>query len=694
MSLTLFGYTLAAVAYGALSLVLLWARESNREGNALLVVVLGTALWGCAIVALLAVAGVPAFRYTALADALRAGTWTLCLLSLIPGRGSAGTAKGVIVGVGAVLLVATLVEPFLLSAVRFDSYTLLAWALLGCFTVWQVLRKASAEHRQVLRVFLWTLVVVGIWDVLVFAHGVVTGSVDMYLWASRAFVATVAVPFLLFAAKRHPNWTETLFVSREFVFYVATLTGISAYLMAIAIGGIAIRERGGEWGAAIQAAYVIAAVLLLVMLVSSQRLRARVRVFISKHFYRNRYDYRDEWLRLIRTLSDSDEKGSIDQRSIQALCAIVGSAGGDLWLDRDGRAVYEPFASWQSPFPKQEFIATSPLVRFIREHQWVIDSRQYEDEPQLYENAFADENAKLPPNSLIVPLMHQQELLGLMRLDRPAGLRWLNFEDHDLLRTAGRQVAAFLAHDMARERLAETQQFDAYNKLSAFVMHDLKNLLAQQALLVENAKKFRNRPEFVEDAITTIDSGVQRMRRLLWHLQRDSSLDQKRRVELNGLLLRVVSGCSEGSKPPCSFTGGPTCWVRARPDQLSSVFTHVINNAQEATIGGGVVSVSLAARADGRVAVEVSDRGKGMTEEFVRRKLFKPFETTKGRSGMGIGAYQAREVVRGLGGEMVVSSEPGRGTTVVIYLPGEGLMSDDAPAPAAFADPQGADSAP
>src|SRR5207344_1080832 len=129
----------------------------------------------------------------------------------------------------------------------------------------------------------------------------------------------------------------------------------------------------------------------------------------------------------------------------------------------------------------------SPLVQFLKQQQWVVDSREYESDPERYQHAFREAPQELPPQSLIVPLMHQSEMLGILRLKRPAALRALNYEDHDLLKTAGRQVAAFLAHDLARERLAEARQFDAYHKLSAFVMHDLKNVLAQQALLVNNA---------------------------------------------------------------------------------------------------------------------------------------------------------------------------------------------------------------
>jgi len=200
-------------------------------------------------------------------------------------------------------------------------------------------------------------------------------------------------------------------------------------------------------------------------------------------------------------------------------------------------------------------------------------------------------------------------------------------------------------------------------------MHDLKNVLAQQALLLANAKKFGQRPEFLEDVTRTVDNGVQRMRRLLRQLQQGTSINQVERVELNKLLLRVVSDFSDDGKASCSLCDGEALWVRADFEQLRSVLAHVVQNAKDATAAGGTINVSLTRCADGRALVEVRDNGAGMTEEFIRRKLFKPFESTKGSLGMGIGAHQAREVVRALGGDMVVTSEPARGTAVQIYLP-------------------------
>ena len=671
MTFSVVSYGAAAVAYCLLTLMLVLSRRAGRDSVWVLVAVAGMAAWGAAIAAslLLADPGVARPPGTVVADALRSLTWVWCLLGALPGKASWRNIKGVLGAASATIALFALAMTLLGWNPEDSNLTLLALAIIGFLTIEQILRNSTPEQKRTLKPFVWTLGAILGYDLFTFSDAVLFDALDARLWAFRGLLAALAVPVLLLSAKRHPDWTQTLFVSRDIVFYSATLTGVGVYLVAMAAGGFVIRERGGEWGAAIQFAYLIAALGVLAFVLSSARLKVELRVFISKHFYRNRYDYRDQWLRLTRMLSDAKQQElPLDQRSIKALCAIIDGGGGQLWLDRSGRSVFEPFAAWRAQFPVAEYTADSALVRFLRQTQWVIDTRQYAADPEHYQHAFRDAPIPLPPDSLIVPLIHQNEMLGIVRLDCHETLRELNYEDHDLLKTAGRQIAAFLAHDLAVERLSETRQFEAFNKLSAFVMHDIKNLLAQQALLVNNSKKFRDRPEFVDDVIKTVESGVQRMRKLLRQLEQGALLESQQRIDLGKLILRAVSSCADERNVRCTLPDRSAVWVRGNPEQLSSVMIHIIQNAQEASAKNGLVNVSLTANADGAL-VEVQDEGHGMSEEFVRRRMFKPFETTKGASGMGIGAYQAREVVRTLGGELSVASEVGKGTRVRIMLP-------------------------
>ncbi|HJR69419.1 MAG TPA: XrtA/PEP-CTERM system histidine kinase PrsK, partial [Gammaproteobacteria bacterium] len=642
MIFAVLSYAAAGLAYGILGLLLALSRQGAAEGRWLLAVVGGMSIWAWLMAALALLSGGNVLFIAYVADAARGFLWTFSLLSMLPGGAWQGARRGLSAGAG-LLVVAAVALPFV-GGGGYSPLVVLGSSILVCLAIEQVFRNSGRQEKRVLVPLVAGVVGVFAYDLFVFADAVLLNSIEPRFWAARGLVAAIAVPFLLIFAKRHPDWTKSLFVSRHVVFYSTTVTGVGLYLVAMAVVGFLIRREGGEWGGVLHLAFSVAALGVLLFVLSSSRLRAAGRMFLTKHFYRNQYEYRDEWLRLIRTLSASSSEMPLDQRAIVALADIVASPGGQLWLRRDAAGAYEPFAARNAPFPDKEYASDAPIVRFLAEQGWVIDSEEYAQDPDLYNHAFRDAPDDLPPSSFIVPLFHRDGMLGLARLVRPEKHRALNFEDHDLLKTAGRQVAAFLAHDLAMEQLAEASQFEAYSKLSAFVIHDLKNLLAQQALLVENAKKFQHRPEFVADVVKTVDNGVQRMRRLLRQLERDSG-EREHRIELSSVVKEAVDACSKGRGVMPSFNGVSPIWVHAPSDRLASVVGHIIANAQDATGAGGAITVTVA-EADSKALIEVRDTGAGMTEEFIRKRLFKPFDTTKGMAGMGVGVYQAREIVR------------------------------------------------
>jgi putative PEP-CTERM system histidine kinase len=213
--------------------------------------------------------------------------------------------------------------------------------------------------------------------------------------------------------------------------------------------------------------------------------------------------------------------------------------------------------------------------------------------------------------------------------------------------------------------------------MTAFLMHDLKNLMAQQALIVQNAPRLKHWPEFVDDAFRTIERSVERMRRLLEQLQRGASSAASTRVNLTPLLEEVVAEAAD-RKPQAELEIEleieAYCEVRADRDRLAMIFSHALRNAQDATPADGQVRVRLSRAESGEAVVEVADTGCGMDEVFLRERLFKPFDTTKGASGMGVGAYQIREYVTALGGRVEVHSALGAGRG---HAPAPGAATGD-----------------
>ncbi|MFQ5938400.1 MAG: XrtA/PEP-CTERM system histidine kinase PrsK [Acidiferrobacterales bacterium] len=334
---------------------------------------------------------------------------------------------------------------------------------------------------------------------------------------------------------------------------------------------------------------------------------------------------------------------------------------------------FSPVARWNVDIPDDALQSvTSAFTDFLKTRQWVVNIDEYRRDATPYGNlALPSSLESFPRAWLVIPLMQEYQLLGFIVLVKPDHERRLTWEDTDLLKTVGRQVASYLAQYEAAQLLAETRQFDAYNRLTAFIMHDLKNLIAQQSLVVKNAVKHKGNPAFIEDVISTIDNSVRRMSRLLEQLRRRETTGTAERIVLSELVANVVTKCEERRPAPKLQTSDGELQVYAESDRLDMILEHIIRNAQEATPTDGYVHVRLSRNGQNAV-VEIQDNGCGMDATFIRDRLFRPFDTTKGSKGMGIGAYQAREFIRMVGGEVDVVSEPQKGTTFRITLPAAG----------------------
>jgi putative PEP-CTERM system histidine kinase len=262
----------------------------------------------------------------------------------------------------------------------------------------------------------------------------------------------------------------------------------------------------------------------------------------------------------------------------------------------------------------------------------------------------------------------QERLVGFVVLAHARARREFDWEDIDLLRTAGSQVAGTLVQASDARRLAEARQFEGFNRLTAFLMHDLKNIAAQQSLLLQNAERHKGNPAFIDDMLATVANSVQRIGRLLEQLRGGAAPAAQGRVQLAAVIARAIGECRAQPPMPAFEPPADELWVRADADQLATVLGHVIRNAQDAAMAHGHVTLTLK-RESGQAEIEIEDDGAGMDEDFIRNRLFKPFFTTKASRGMGIGAYQAREYVRSLGGSMHVDSSPGEGSVFTIRLP-------------------------
>jgi putative PEP-CTERM system histidine kinase len=674
-------YGLAAAAFLVLSLLLATSWEGRAQGARLVIACAITAAWAGLLAWMGTRAAIPV-PLLILAEALRGGVWFIVLTGLTR---SAGVATGLsrlvhVVWIGGAAV--ALGWPYIAAAGLGGSgpvtaliYLGLAIALLGLVLLEQIFRNAREAGRYALKFLVIALGVMYAYDLFVYSQALLVKGIEAASWQARGLVLTLLVPLLALAARRNPQWSLNVFVSRQVIFYTTSFVAVGLYLLLMATGGYLIRLYGGTWSGIVQLVFFTGAGIVLLVLLASGTMRRRLRVFLSKHFYRNKYDYRVEWLRFIGMLSTPDPEIGPRENAVRAIAQVIGSPGGLLYLaDEEGGALRR-VADW----PAERFSAADhpvlaaddEFVEFLHQRQWVIDVAEHVATPDLYGNLVLPGFLLEPPaQRFVLPLLNGTELLGFMTLQSPPPPFRPNYEDRDLLKTLGRHVATHLAQHEAARRLAENRQFEAYHRLTAFLMHDLKNLAAQLSLVVANAEKHRRNPEFVDDAIETIANSSSRMQRLIEQLQRREVQTVKRRVTLGEIAERAASRCRMRRPEPVLGASGATVAIEADPERLAMIVEHVIRNAQEATGEEGQVEVDVAAGPEpGWATLSITDDGAGMSEEFVRERLFKPFDTTKGSKGMGIGAYQVREYVQSIGGRVDVQSREGAGTRFSLRLP-------------------------
>jgi putative PEP-CTERM system histidine kinase len=388
-------------------------------------------------------------------------------------------------------------------------------------------------------------------------------------------------------------------------------------------------------------------------------------VLVAKNFFTYRYDYRAEWLKFTSRLT----AGGVGQpwlACIRALGDLVESPGGALWL-LDSQRQYRQVERSMLPLVVQTIAAADPLPAFLRRTGWVLEISDVMSNAARYSGlALPGELSAMNDAWLIVPLQSDGNLTGFAVLANPRIAIELDWEVLDLLKTAGRQAGSYLAYAQATEALLEAQKFDAFHRMSTFVVHDLKNLIAQLQLLLSNVERHRDNPEFERDMLRTIEHVVGRMHGLTLQLRPEGSAHDRARPVDVGSAARNVAQLRGNWRGGLTVAAEDGVMAWAHEDLLERVIAHLVQNAFEASVEHTEVKL-VVKRAGEQVLIEVVDRGRGMTPQFIRERLFKPFHTTK-ETGMGIGAFECQQYVQQVGGTIEVESSPGAGTRICVRL--------------------------
>ncbi|WP_188064887.1 XrtA/PEP-CTERM system histidine kinase PrsK [Sphingobium sp. KCTC 72723] len=667
------GHALAAVLFAALGIFILRRRDETAEPRLLAAALLLTSCW-----ALYVSFGGVSKPLSGIGESIRNAAWLLTLFVML-WRGPVGRA-GPTVAVSA-----------LYAAVA-------GLILLQTFTdiVWRQLLPDSDLHRTLVTVSLILRMMTAIGSLLLVHHlytnwpsrergGVAlllgslaamwTYDLNLYaicwfapgrvseLYALRGLLMALLAPVIAVGLRQ--DLAGRLQLSRAVTLRSLSLFALALYGVVLAAAALLIELIAGPYARVVEIGAVFFTAVTALVLLPSPRLRALWKVQVAKHFFQHRYDYRTEWMRFGETIGrPGQDAAPLGERVAKAMADITDSPAALLMLrDEDGALAHETQWNWSSDLPDG---ATCPadLVARLEQTGWIIDLAR----PRTGEGAVSlpDWLRHEPRAWALVPLLHYGRLIGAVLLARPPVDRRLDWEDFDMLRAAGRQAATHISEAQGQQALDDARRFDEFNRRFAFIIHDVKNLVSQLSLLARNAQRHADNPDFRADMVLTLQESVGKMNDMLARLSQHNKgrAEEPRPLPLRALVDQVAR--TRARQHPVQVSGDAPPAL-ADPARIEQILTHLVQNAIDASAPDSPVELRLSADATA-VIVEIIDHGRGMSAEYIRRDLFKPFSSSKA-GGFGIGAFEARALAQAMGGRIDVDSKPGAGSRFTLRLP-------------------------
>ena len=531
--------------------------------------------------------------------------------------------------------------------------------------------QAAPASRSNIRLAMLGLALVWSYDLNLYTFAYLDPQTATGLIQWRGLAVAITAPLLALGARNEDGWRIRL--SRAATFQSLSLLAICAYFAVMAILATALRGFGVNWSATLLVALLAVMTVGGMVILPSARARSWIKVKLAKHLFEHRYDYRTEWLRFTDTLGRSGASAPpLGDRILKAFADIVDSPGGLLLVSDAGGAIGAA-ASWNWPGRNPPAGELESDAAFWSE----VETRSRVIEFEAIRHGLGDDTDRSLPVPLWmledrsvwagIPLIHHDRLVGIVLLAPPDYRRPLDWEDFDLLRTAGRQAASSLAEAHGQQALSNAQRFEEFNRRFAFILHDIKNLVSQLSLLSRNAERHADNPDFRADMIATLKGSVGKMNDLLARLSPHANA-RVQRTDAQPLLPILASAiAAKRREHEVRLLGDSKRWALVDPAALEQAVGHLLQNAVEASPANEPVTVRVSDSGEA-VAIAITDKGCGMDADFVRNRLFQPFASTKA-GGFGIGAFEARSLIVAMGGRLGVDSRSGKGTTFTILLP-------------------------
>ena len=464
------------------------------------------------------------------------------------------------------------------------------------------------------------------------------------------------------------------YLSRTTIQYSLTALLASAYLILVGLLAYFVRYYYPKRIFPLDALFVLLALAALGMLLLSDRMHERLRRFVTRHFRRPMYDYRKAWMDLTEKTNGLMGVEELSKAVATIVSRTFGILSVNIWIYDETRARLSlagstVFAAVQGSELERSGESVNQLIHALEERSVPLDLRGkrldwIEDIMSARPEYFAEYKMRY-----ILPIRTGGTLVGVITLnDDRVGKAPLSLEDQDLLNAYAAQLAARVLQLRLSENLRKVQEIEAFQHVSAFFVHDLKNLASRLSLTMQNLPSYFDNPEFRGDALRLIGESVAKIDATI------SRLSSLKRIEispvqtdLNSLLENAINDFERSTQCIVDKDFGALPEVSVDAEQIQKVINNLINNAYEATTGKGAIRAMTSA-ADHKIMLCVSDNGPGMSRHFVEKMLFRPFSSTKKR-GMGIGLFHSKMIVEAHHGKIEVDSEEGKGTTFRVILP-------------------------
>jgi len=485
----------------------------------------------------------------------------------------------------------------------------------------------------------------------------------------------VAVDLLvIFSLLRSRFRDVEFYVSQEVLYKSLTVLIVGGYLLAVGVVAAVVRYLGVADKFLRDSFFIFLGILGLAVIMLSDQLRHEIRRFINRHFRRPQYNYRKEWTAFTQRTSTLLGIKDLCMAVVKTVAETVGVSSVSIWLLDEVRKRPVLAGSTSFFFSQEEHLKrVSQEVAFLaltlREQSQVID---LDRSAWSHSKGIKPSNATVPDEGRFrycVPLAAGSEFLGFMALNERMTKEPLSLEDFDLLKTLADQTAGMILNLKLIDRLGQARELEAFQTVSAFFVHDLKNVASTLSLMLQNLPAHYDNPEFRQDALRIMSASVKKIQDMCGRLSllKDRIELQQRECDLSELVSNTLAGLNGSLQALLVQDLRPVPKLRLDPEQMQKVLVNLILNAGDALPNGGEIRLSTSQEGD-KVAIAVTDNGCGMSREFLEKSLFHPFKTTKDH-GSGIGLFQSKMIVEAHRGWIEVESREGQGSTFRVVLP-------------------------